>query len=160
MPLGLAASSSRQCATSQLLSSSFCIFGHRPSIRSRVSSRREREREGERREEEVILIVSFGHPTLGGPARVRRRRRYCRRRSHSFVRLRGRSVGRCIVCVPPSLPPGPGRSRPCPACLVTRLCAQIDVSSCSVCSDALRFVVKRGRWMKGCRRMMITIEEL
>ena len=125
--LRLAASSSRQCATSQLLSSSAssAIEGlGRPGTAQAGRGRDERE-------EEVILIVSFDHRTLGGPARVRRAAAVTV--AHSFGRP---SVGRSkrVVCVPPSR--SPQAMMPCLVCLVTRLSAQMDASSNFRCSPA------------------------
>ena len=124
--LRLAASSSRQCATSQLLSSSAssAIEGlGRPGTAQAGRGRDERE-------EEVILIVSFDHRTLGGPARMRRAAVTV---AHSFGRPSdGRS--KRVVCVPPSR--SPQAMMPCLTCLVTRLGAQMDASSNFRCSPA------------------------
>ena len=124
--LRLAASSSRQCATSQLLSSSAssAIEGlGRPGTAQAGRGRDERE-------EEVILIVSFDHRTLGGPARMRRAAVTV---AHSFGRPSdGRS--KRVVCVPPSR--SPQAMMACLTCLVTRLGPQIDASSYFRCSPA------------------------
>ena len=92
----MAASSSRQCATSQLLSSSAssAIEGlGRPGTAQAGRGRDERE-------EEVILIVSFDRRTLGGPARMRRAAVTV---AHSFGRP---SSGRSASCVCLPLAPG------------------------------------------------------
>ena len=85
---------------SSLASSARPFESFEPWRKAEREREREREREGERREEEVILIVSFGQRALGGPSRVRRRRRYCRRRSAGPIRSSGRSVGASCVCLP------------------------------------------------------------
>ena len=104
----------------------FCIFGHRPFVPPSVREPRAGVRQTRRRGhlDRFFRPSDFGWSSARAP--LGRRRRYCRRRvgrgrSHSVVRPMHR------VCA--SLPPSPhGGPRPCPACLVTWLCAQIDAS--------------------------------